>query len=297
MPEKQKIKKLKTYFEKREDIEMAFLFGSRAGKNRVGEHSDWDIAVYFTPEKKEPLNPANARLHGIIEWEEQDRQYPAEDRVWGDVMKILNTDEVDLVILNRCPANIADSAIRGLPLVIKNKWLYLEFMLLITRVAESFRQFVFDYYKISQRSHSLSQTDLERLVRTIDFLEKEMPLYSYFLNFNQKIYEAEVLKRHEVEKWLENILMATIDIAKILIGSRKQSIPDTYRQSVLKAIQLLDLPDNFTENFNKWVILRNSLVHEYLDIKWKRIKNFIDESEPYFQEFIKKAKEFLSNDE
>lgn len=296
MPQNQKIQKLKEYFEKRDDVVMAFLFGSRAEKNRVHSHSDWDIAVYFTPEKKDPLDPNNMRLHGIIEWEEQDREYPEEDRVWSDVMKILNTDDMDLVVLNRIPASIADSAIRGTPLVIKNRWLYLEFMLLITREAEDYRQFVFDYYEISERSHSLSQPDLERLVKTISFLEKEMTLYDYFSKFNQGIYEDEVLKRHEIERWLENILMSTIDIAKILTGSKKMLIPDTYRQSVSRTVRLLDLSGDFTEKFDKWVSLRNIVVHEYLDIKWKRIKNFIDESEPHFNKFIQKVKEFLENE-
>lgn len=286
------IEKLKTYFEKRDDITMAFLFGSQA-KEISGKISDWDIAVYFKPRQKNILDPANTRLHGTIEWEEYGREYPAEDQVWNDCIEILETDNVDLIVLNRAPASIADSAIRGVPLTIKNPRIYLEFMLLITNIAEDYRNFVEDYYAISQRSFSLIPEDRERLIKTIDFLEKEMPLYSYFSNFNQKIYEDEILKRHEVEKWLENILMAVIDIAKILTGSEKRLIPDTYRKAVFEAIQLLNLPEDFIENFEKWVKLRNIIAHEYLDIKWNKISNFIQTSEPFFQEFIIKTKKFL----
>lgn len=291
------LQKLKTYFEKREDVMMAFVFGSQA-KQTIHSSSDWDIGVYFKPELKDPFDPNNTRLHGTIEYEETDREYPEENKVWSDCIDILNTDNVDLVILNRAPASIADSVIReGIPLVIKDKKLYLDFMLLITNIAEDYRYFVEDYYAISQRSSSLSASDRERLIKTIDFIEKEMSLYSYFSNFNQKIYEDEILKRHEVEKWLENILTAIIDIAKILTGSEKQLIPDTYRKAVSKAIQLLNLSDDFANNFDNWVKLRNIVVHEYLDIKWKKISNFIQNSESYLQEFIKKAKEFLKNQE
>ncbi|ODS34403.1 MAG: hypothetical protein SCARUB_00413 [Candidatus Scalindua rubra] len=59
---------------------MAFIFGSRA-KEKVRLRSDWDIAVYFTPQK------------GYLEWEEQDREYLTEDRMWSDCVEILKTDD------------------------------------------------------------------------------------------------------------------------------------------------------------------------------------------------------------
>lgn len=149
---KEKIQKLRDYFERRDDVLMAFLFGSQA-ENKARSGSDWDIAVYFTPEKKDPLDPKNTNLHGTIEWEEENRDYKEESRVWGDLTDILNIDNVDLIVLNRCPASIADSALRGAPLIIKDRGLYLDFMLLITDVAERYRHFVKDYYAISQRSH------------------------------------------------------------------------------------------------------------------------------------------------
>lgn len=297
MPEKQKIQKLKSYFEKREDIVMAFLFGSRAEKNRVHQHSDWDIAVYFTPEKKDPLDPNNMRIHGIIEWEEQDREYPEEDRVWSDMMKILNTDDVDLIVLNRIPASIADSAIRGIPLVIKDRWLYLEFMLLITREAEDYRQFVFDYYEISERSQSLNARDREKLEKIIKFLELEFTSYEKFKDISWFSYENNKDIQRNIERWIENIVNGSIDASEIILSSQKKLIPSSYRETMERVVWSLKLPENFREKLGGWVKLRNILAHEYLDIKWKRIKNFIDESEPYFLEFIKKVKEFLKDED
>ena len=55
----QKIERLKDYFDKRNDVVLAFLFGSHAkGAPYVHEHSDWDIGVYFTP------------TTGRLEWED-----------------------------------------------------------------------------------------------------------------------------------------------------------------------------------------------------------------------------------
>ncbi|GAN34216.1 MULTISPECIES: nucleotidyltransferase domain-containing protein [Candidatus Brocadia] len=45
------VEKLKVYFEKRDDISFAFLFGSWA-RGQDGIDSDVDIAIYFVPEGK-----------------------------------------------------------------------------------------------------------------------------------------------------------------------------------------------------------------------------------------------------
>jgi predicted nucleotidyltransferase len=48
------IKTLKDYFENRKDVAFAVLFGSQA-KGKATKLSDIDIAVYFYPEKRHPL--------------------------------------------------------------------------------------------------------------------------------------------------------------------------------------------------------------------------------------------------
>lgn len=276
----EKIQKLKEYFAKQENVVLAFLFGSQA-KERAIPDSDWDIAVYFKPEV-EPL-----------EWEEHGREYPEENRIWDDCADILKTDKVDMVVLNRAPSSIADTALRGIPLAIKDYRLLLRFMLIISREAEDFRGFVNDYYQISQRSLSLTPTDREDLQRTINFVEEQMQLYAYFAKFSGAEYEKEILKRNEVERWVENIINASIDIAKILLSSQKKLIPESYRATMQQAVWRMSLPENFIEKFEIWVKLRNVLAHEYLDIKWKKIENFIHESESYFQRFLSAAKKFL----
>lgn len=130
------IKILKEYFEGRDDILMAFLFGSYA---RAIPHreSDVDIAVYFRPKS------------GCLEWEEFDIKYEAEDEIWLDVERLLKRN-VDLIILNRARSTIAQSAINGIPIIIKDRGLYLDFMLRITSEAEDFRETLEDYWRIKQ---------------------------------------------------------------------------------------------------------------------------------------------------
>lgn len=127
---------LKDYFEKRDDILMAFLFGSYA-KDISHRESDIDIAIYFRPKS------------GCLEWEEFDIKYEGEDETWLD-LEILLSQNIDLVVLNRARSSIAASAINGIPIIIKDRGLYLDFMLRVTLEAEDFRGTVEDYWRIKQ---------------------------------------------------------------------------------------------------------------------------------------------------
>ncbi|MEW5693644.1 MAG: HepT-like ribonuclease domain-containing protein [Candidatus Hydrogenedentota bacterium] len=277
---KNKVELLKEYFKKRDDIVMAFLFGSRT-KNSSHSQSDWDIAIYLKPDKQ------------YVEIEEQDRAYEQEDVIWNDCIKILNTDNVDLIILNRAPVNISDTAIRGKTLIIKDHTLYLLFMLAVTREAEDYRKFVNEYYSISQRSTSFSSADRVILQKSISFVEEQMTLYPYFNNLTLKEYTANIHKRNDVERWVENIVNAVIDMSKIILASRHKIIPDTYREVIVRALVILKLSENYISKFEKWIKLRNILAHEYLDIRWGRIEDFIKTSEPVVNDFLSSLKTYL----
>ncbi len=131
------ISRLRDCFEKREEVSMAFLFGSWA-KNQEGIESDIDIAVYF----KSKTN--------ILEWQNIDSYYETENQIWIETEKIVGM-EVDLVVLNRAPATIADSALRGIPIVIKDRNLYMDFLLRITSEAIDFREWVDGYWRLKEK--------------------------------------------------------------------------------------------------------------------------------------------------
>lgn len=126
------INALKNYFENCEDVAFAFLFGSQA-RGTATKLSDIDIAVYFYPKKRHP-----------IEYEEE-VFYKGEDEIWSDVERILGK-EIEMLVLNRVYATVAASAIRGIPLAINDWGLYIDFMLIITAEAEDFMDFVINDY-------------------------------------------------------------------------------------------------------------------------------------------------------
>ena len=122
--EKQKILfQLKTYCERESEILFGFLFGSLAAE-LTSQESDIDIAIYLKKEGSKLENKIQADLESILK------------------------KEVDLIILNRCPATIAWTALRkGIPLTIEDRGLYLDFMLEVSSEAEDFIDFNLDTYR------------------------------------------------------------------------------------------------------------------------------------------------------
>lgn len=115
---------LEKYFISRTDVRLAFLFGS-AARGRLSRESDVDIAVYF--EGGYSLNSKNDLCH--------------------DLERLLDR-EVDLLVLNKDNPTLAWSAMRGVPLLIRDYTFYLEYMLQVSREAEDFQDFIIDLWKM-----------------------------------------------------------------------------------------------------------------------------------------------------
>ena len=273
--------RLKEYFEKRDDIVMAFLFGSQAeGRGHAG--SDWDIAVYFAPAGKK------------IEWEEQTREYPEEKQVWNDCARILETDRLDLIVLNRAPASIADVALRGKPLVIKDRRIWLEFFLRITSAAIDFRNTVREYADVYWRSSSLTESDAHTLDRRLIFVDGERSFLKEFSGMDWQTYQTDDRRRRMVERTIENVVNMVIDVSKIVLASEKKPAPQTYREIVEGAALILSLPQECLQLLASWVGLRNVLAHEYLDYRWREISDFLAHSHACLETFLTSARSFLA---
>lgn len=130
------LRKLRDYFEPKEEILISFVFGSWAN-NQEGFESDLDIAVYFKPKTN------------ILEWQ-ADSYFESERKIWLEIERIVKR-EVDFLVLNRAPATVADVALRGIPLVIKDRKSYIDFLLRVTSEATDFRQWVDGYWKLKER--------------------------------------------------------------------------------------------------------------------------------------------------
>jgi predicted nucleotidyltransferase len=133
-PDKEVLELLKGYFEKRDDVAFAFLFGSVVRNKIRKEEGDIDVGVYFFPKEG-------------VEWERFGKRYKGEVRIGLDLERILKK-EVDLVVLNRARAILADEIVRrGEPIVIKDIGLFLDFLCIVSDEAEYVRDWLLTHHR------------------------------------------------------------------------------------------------------------------------------------------------------
>ncbi len=257
----QLVNQLKNYFSDQNEIAFAFLFGS-AAKGTATIDSDIDIAVYYYPVDND---------FDI----EDDVNFESEDDIWNDLEKLTGCS-IDLVVLNRASAAISASVyLEGLSLVNKDQNLYWKHFAVTTDLAEEYRSFVEDFISVKRRSMSLSPVDRNRLLQIMDFIESELGDSSFFKDLDKKKYLEDSLIRRNVERWIENLVNASIDAAKIIIASRKQHIPQTYREMLLRLGSINIINENTSVKLASFSRLRNILAHEYLDIRYPQIENLL----------------------
>ena len=258
---------LKRYFERRGDVALAFLFGSSA-RGFDGRDSDVDIAIYLTEKEQE-------------------------DRIWGEVSRIVER-EIDLILLNDAPATLISNVFKtGIPLVIKDRRLYWDLYLTKTLEAEDFSQFAEDYWRIYSRSTSLIPEDKTRLLERVQFLETEYQEIGEFKKMTFAQYQKDKVKRRNIERWAENIINATIDIAKIILASEKKEMPKTYEEALLKFGFFIRLEEKEAEELSTFARLRNILAHEYLEVTYGGIKKFIDVSPAIYRKIFDFLSQYL----
>ena len=258
---------------------MAFIFGSYACGRQM-EESDFDVAVYFSPKK--------------TDGREQEIYYENEDSVYSDISGIVQK-EIDLVCMNYAPASLVSYVIKeGIPLVIKDGRLHLETYLKASAETEDFLEFSEDYYRIKQKAQSLNPEQRERLMVRFDYLKNELKQVDRFRVLTLDEYLGDDDKRKIVERWVENILNATIDIAKIVLASEKKLMPRTYEDALFNFSFLAGLSEEEAGKISKSAGLRNILAHEYLEILYGRIEKFIREVLPLYPRIIGFLENFVN---
>ena len=253
---------------------MAFIFGSFVrGLNT--ESSDIDIAVYL-------------KNYG------RELKIEKESDIYFDLVKILKTDNLDLVVLNYANPTLAYNILQNsYPLVIKDKGLYLDFYLKVSNEAEDFLNFMEHYLKIKLLSKSITKEAKSRLILRIDYLLTYLQEKKKFLKIDINTYKNNPDQKRNLERWTENIINATIDISKIILASEKKQMPKSYKEALFDFGLFFGLNEEDTKKFSSIADLRNILAHEYLDILYERIRDFLINILPIYERLLNFLEKYL----
>lgn len=146
---------------------------------------------------------------------------------------------------------------------------------------------------IIRRGKPLKKEVKYRLIKHSSFLKNELKDHETFINLTYEEYDQDRNKRRNVERWVENIVNSSIDIARIILVSEGLTLPDTYKEMINSLSCIPDFNDMNLKKLSGWVKLRNIMDHEYLDIRWSSIKEFISESKPLYENLLESVKKYL----
>lgn len=132
-----------------------------------------------------------------------------------------------------------------------------------------------------------------RLIKHTSFLKNELKDHETFINLTYEEYDQDRNKQRNVERWVENIVNSSIDIARIILVSEGLTLPDTYKEFLNSLSCIPDFKDVNSKKLSGWVKLRNIIGHEYLDIRWSAIKEFISESKLLYGNLLEGVKKYL----
>ena len=138
----------------------------------------------------------------------------------------------------------------------------------------------------------MNQTDKAKLIPHIHYIEKELQfLEIYEREIDWKVYQSQREKRLEVERWVECIINAVLDISKMLFTIKREDVPETSRELLFKIGSYIFKKEEEAGNFSELAKIRNTLAHRYLDFRWNDIKQFFQIAAkllPAFSDHIKK---------
>ena len=140
----------------------------------------------------------------------------------------------------------------------------------------------------------LRPEERERLIRYVDFLDDELADFQKFLTVSWKTYQENRDLRRNLERWIENIVNCSVDIAKVILVVENREIPATYREALRELGSTPYFSEEFGDRIAQWVSLRKILAHEYPDIRWNSVRRFINFAEPVFRELTEGVKSLLA---
>jgi len=140
----------------------------------------------------------------------------------------------------------------------------------------------------------LRDEHLESIIRRLDFLRTEVQDIPKFRMMAEREYVSDRDCRRNLERLVENVVNATTDIAKIVLAARDLPIPESYRQSVEQLGVIGVLEPTLAGTIAEFTRLRNVLAHQYLDIRWQSLRDFIREAPAVMGEFLAAMEQFVS---
>jgi uncharacterized protein YutE (UPF0331/DUF86 family) len=122
----------------------------------------------------------------------------------------------------------------------------------------------------------LKSSQKETILKRLSFAGMELDDLKEFQTITYETYHENRSVRRNVERIIENLINASNDIAKVILAGENVAIPETHREAYLELGAQGIIQADLAAKMADFSRIRNILAHQYLDIRWEMIKNFIE---------------------
>jgi uncharacterized protein YutE (UPF0331/DUF86 family) len=135
------------------------------------------------------------------------------------------------------------------------------------------------------------------IIRRLRFMATELEDIRAYTEMDQHQYQVDRKSRRDLERIIENLINAALDIAKILSAGEELEVPETYRQAFIQLGEAGIIEKELALALAEKARTRNILAHQYLDIKWVLIKDFLASGISSLEEFKRQVEQRLQERE
>lgn len=101
------------------------------------------------------------------------------------------------------------------------------------------------------------------LISETDFFEKTLQ------NADKEVYSKDPILKRAIDKSLNDIILAAVDLSANFLRLKKRALPKTYRDIVLATYEFVG--DSATK-MAALIKCRNETIHDYLKLNWENVK-------------------------
>ena len=135
--------------------------------------------------------------------------------------------------------------------------------------------------------------DLQNKIRELEiFIISEIDIFTKMLqDIDKEIYTKDPILRRAIDKSLNDIILATVDLAAIFLRIKKRVTPKTYREIILATYEFVG---ELANKITPLIRCRNETIHGYLKLNWRNI-NTVNKSKDDILSYVNKIVELTKN--
>jgi len=141
----------------------------------------------------------------------------------------------------------------------------------------------------------MSPIDKEIIRRKLAVIIENITALGPISGIAKEEYVEDIYKRKAVERLLQELIEAAIDINTYVIVQTRSMAPDDYYESFIDAGRLEIIPVDLAERLAPSAGLRNRLVHEYDRLEHPMVLEAVQSALKLYPQYVKEIENYITS--